>query len=380
MSNEDLGKDVKSKRKHPVVRVVVWVLIWIGVAFLFASQQVASRPFVDGQSVSWSKALQLPLLMAAWWSLMAILVPRVIRRYPLERGSWLFSFCVHLIFASVLSCLFVALCGTVMYVIASNSTYTDYSREWELTWWNIFFAFARITFHSNMLIYFAILAVGQTMDFNRKLRERERQTSQLQVDLISARFDQLRAQLQPHFLFNTLSAITTFVDRDPQTAKKMIVSLSDLLRVVVDQPSARTRRLEEELDFLRKYVEIQSARFGSRFVFEEEVDSCAMDVQIPFLLFQPLVENAIKHGVCETTEVCHVKLSVKVNENRVQIAVSDTGPGSDPETLVEGVGLRNTKSRIAHLYGDEHEFRVESGDSGFIVKIALPARYGREIE
>lgn len=376
MIRVSVESESKPERSHPVVRAIVWILIWIGVAFLFASQQVASRPFLDGQSVSWSKALQLPLLIAAWWSLLAIVVPRVIKRYPLERRSWLFAFCVHLTFATVLSCLFVAICGTVMYLVASNSTYSTSSREWELTWWNIFFAFSRITFHSNMLIYFAILAVGQTIDFNRKLRAREKQNSRLQLDLISARFDQLRAQLQPHFLFNTLSAITTFVDRDPQAAKEMIVRLSDLLRVVVDQPSTRTRRLEDELEFLRKYVEIQTARFGDRFVFDEEVEDQALDVQIPFLLFQPLVENAIKHGVCETSGVCCVKLSVKIIGDRVEIIISDTGPGSDPGTLVEGVGLQNTRSRIRQLYGEEHEFRVDSGESGFTVHVALPARYG----
>lgn len=380
MSHANLEIEVEPKRLNLAIRIVVWILVWIGVAVLLASQQVASQPFVYGQPISWSKALQLPLLMAAWWSMLAIVVPRVIRRFPLEKKSWALSFCVHLLIATFLSCLFVALCGTAMYVIASNSTYSTSSAEWELSWWNIFIAFARITFHTNMLIYFAILAVAQTLDFNKRLREQERETSSLQVDLISARFDQLRAQLQPHFLFNTLSAITTFVDRDPQTAKKMIVRLSDLLRVVVDQPSTKTRRLEEELEFLRKYVDIQATRFGDRFVFREEVEMEAMKVQIPFLLFQPLVENSIKYGVGETTERCEVKLSVQLDGSWIRATISDTGPGMQLDPIVEGVGLQNTRSRIAHLYGEEFEFHVENGDPGFVVKIALPIRYGASDE
>ena len=261
-----------------------------------------------------------------------------------------------------------------MYVIASNSEfdYSESENQWELTWSNMFWAFSRITFHSSMLIYFAILAVGQTLNFNAKLRDRELLTSKLKVDLVSAQLTQLRSQLQPHFLFNTLSAVTTFVDTNPKVAKTLIVRLSELLRAVVDQPSIKTRSVAEEMEFIRKYIEIETIRFGDRLVFEEQIDPEAMQIQIPFLLLQPIIENAIKHGVCELAEPCFVKVSIEVVADRIEIIVSDTGTGFDSDALVEGVGVSNTRSRLKHLYGQEFRFDIENSNRGVSVELSLP--------
>lgn len=346
-------------------------------AFVLASYQVASRPFVGGQPISWSDALPLPIVISLFWGVLSPFILRLVRRVPLDRHHWFPALCMHIVVSSVLSLGFILVCVSVLYLIYSQSTYAA-DREWEVSLWKLFGVFAGITFHTSMLVYFAIVAVGQTFDFYRKIKERETLASRLQVDLVSAQLDQLRAQIHPHFLFNTLSAITTFVDKDPKTAKLMIVRLSELLRVVVDQPTVKTRRLEDELEFLRKYVEIQIVRFGDRFVFEEDIDPKTFELQIPFLLFQPLIENAINHGVCESPAVCVVRLSVQLSLDKVIINIDDTGPGQDLNLMVEGVGIGNTRSRLKHLYGNNHEFKISSNSTGFAIKITLPAQFDEE--
>ena len=354
-------------------RIVGWICLWVVVAILFASHQVASRSFVDGVSVSWSKALQLPILMSLFWGTVSPFVLWLIRRFPLGGRSWLKAATIHVGASTLLSLTFISICVSIISAIAANSTYTADPPAWELTWPNIFIAFARITFHSNMLIYFAILTVGQTVNFYKQMRERDRVAAKLQVDLVSTQLDQLRDQLQPHFLFNTLSAITTYVDEDPNKAKTIILRLSELLRVLVDESNSRTRRFDEELDFLRKYVDIQSVRFGDRFEFSEDVQPGLADVQIPFLILQPLVENAIKHGASETDASCEIKLTAKLADDLMKVEVADTGPGCEPDSIADGVGFGNTKSRLEHLYGDRYSFKAYRRDGQFVVSMTLPA-------
>lgn len=350
----------------------MWFLIWTTVAIVLASHQVASRPFVDGRSLSWRQAILVPLLLSYYWGILSPLIFKTISRFPLERETWKAGLFSHLFLALSFYSVFISIGAGIIFWISSSPSYAAAMTDWEITGWTLVEALSRITFHTSMLIYVGTLAVGQTVDFYRKFQNRESLAAQLKIDLVSEQLEQLRAQLHPHFLFNTLSAITTLIDREPEKAKTTVVRLGELLRMALDNPSAQTRTLEKELAFLRKYIEIQKIRFCEKLIYNEQIDPSVFKFKVPFLLLQPLVENAIKHGVCESPQPCTVRLEISRDPRGLVIKISDTGPGHGAQEIVDGVGLRNTKKRLEHLYGDRYEFIIQNCENGFCVSITLP--------
>ena len=189
--------------------------------------------------------------------------------------------------------------------------------------------------------------------------------------MTEARLEALRLQLHPHFLFNTLNAISAFVEADPERARRMIARLGELLRRTLTAGAAAEVPLSRELDLLAPYLEIQRIRFGDRLSIELDVPDGTGDVLIPALMLQPLVENAVEHGVKRTLEAARVRLSAEQSGDRLRIEIADNGPG--PTGRADGVGLANTRARLAGLYGDAHRLelrRLETG--GTIVTIELP--------
>ncbi|MFO1515179.1 MAG: histidine kinase [Verrucomicrobiota bacterium] len=224
--------------------------------------------------------------------------------------------------------------------------------------------------------YIALIGLAHAGVFHRRYREREQQATLLTSRLNEARLHALQAQLQPHFLFNTLNGIATLLRRDPAKAEDMLLSLSELLRIALSSSHRQEIPLREEMDFLGRYLAIQKMRFGDRIEVIEEVRSDAMDCLVPALLLQPLVENAIRHGLEPSGQPGQLRITGSRDGDWLKLAVEDNGVGMKPNSNNRtGVGLANVRERLATLHGTAYEFELKEGPQGGVaVSIRLPAR------
>jgi len=240
------------------------------------------------------------------------------------------------------------------------------------------YAWLRPWYLNDFIIYLGVLAAGLARAYSLRYRtQREeslRVAAQLRAQLAEARLDALRMQLDPHFLFNTLNAISSLVERDPRGVRRMISRLSDLLRHTIEGSSEQEISLREELDLLRRYLEIMEVRFQGRLEITTDVQERAMDALVPNLILQPIVENAIKHGVNKIDGIGRIALRGRIDGGQLVLSVENNAPlaalgsGDGP-----GVGVRNTRARLAHLYGDEQYFELRAGDGSVtIAEIRLP--------
>jgi len=227
----------------------------------------------------------------------------------------------------------------------------------------------------NLPIYWIIVSIVHALTWYRRSQEGERSALQLEARLADARLDALRMQLHPHFLFNTLNAVSTLVHRDANAADEMIGNLSELLRATLDT-TAQEIPLRQELHFLDRYLEIQQVRFGDRLQVEKEIDAAALDMNVPTLILQPLVENAIRHGIEPQTGQGKLHISASRDDNALHLRVRDNGSGSKPASEAkDGIGIANTRSRLRQLYGQAAQLTLTRAvDGGFIAAIDLPCR------
>jgi len=223
-----------------------------------------------------------------------------------------------------------------------------------------------------------VVGIWSTYNYYQKYRERELQTSQLEARLAQSRLQVLKMQLHPHFLFNTLNAISELTHRDPDAADRMLTDLSDLLRMSFENLEVQEVSLQQELEFLKKYIEIEQMRFHDRLTVELAIAPETLDATVPNMILQPLVENAIKHGISPRASGGRIDIATARNNGHLEITVSDNGlgiPFHDTDGLNEGVGISNTRRRLKHLYGDKHRFEIASGsEHGVTVSLEIPFR------
>jgi signal transduction histidine kinase len=219
-------------------------------------------------------------------------------------------------------------------------------------------------------IYLIVLMAGFARIYYLEKKERQEEAERLEAraesleaQLTEARLEALRMQLNPHFLFNTLHAVSTLVDRDPGGVRRMIARLSELLRHVLDEDAPQEVPLSQELDFLEDYLEIQSIRFQGDLDATIDVPSSLHDAQVPNLILQPVVENAIRHGASQVRGIGRIEVQGRRDDDTLVLTVSDNGPGL-PASPEDGLGLRNVRARLRELYGAEQSLDLTSGDDG----------------
>jgi two-component system LytT family sensor kinase len=246
----------------------------------------------------------------------------------------------------------------------------------------------RLGIINELVIAGAIVAAGLARGASLHYRARKEQATRLQAQLAEARLDALRRQLDPHFLFNTLHAISSLVERDPRGVRRMIARLSELLRHSIEGSAEQEIPLRRELALLEQYLDIMRVRFQGRLEVTTTVDDAALDLLVPNLVLQPLVENAIKHGVSHVEGTGHIAIEARVTGGELVLRVRDDGPGLPDDRVVEepaegeslpraqrGVGLRNTRERLAQLYGDRQRFTLgPAAGGGAVAELAIPVR------
>jgi two-component system, LytTR family, sensor kinase len=212
-----------------------------------------------------------------------------------------------------------------------------------------------------LIMYWLMVFAHSGWHYYRRYREREVQTSELRRELTEARLEALRMQLNPHFLFNTLHAISALIHESPEAADRVVARLSELLRLSLDQSKPQEVPLSEEIGFLEQYLEIEQTRFADRLKVEKQIEPETTDALVPYLILQPLVENAIRHGIEPREEQGKLGIRARRNNGTLELRVTDNGAGlSQQETasLREGIGISNTRSRLQHLYGANCRFEL----------------------
>ena len=365
---------VGGKPKNRLLKWTIIVGFWTFFGLLNASQLYFGLR-MEGMHLPVWRVLGMYLL--GWWAWIPAtpLVLYLARRFPFERGTWWRVLPLHL-----LACVLVsgAHFAFFTYVSLRLSPFGP-SSEPRRSFWELFLGRATSQFHIDLLIYAATLGVSYAVSYYFRFREREFRASQLEAQLAQAQLQTLKMQLQPHFLFNTLNGIAGLVrDSRNKAAVDMLVGLSDLLRYTLENAGKQEVPLKEELEFLELYLDIQQMRFSDRLHVEMYVNPETLDALVPNLILQPLVENAIRHGVSRRAAAGTVGVSVQRDGGLLRIRIYDDGPGlkrDDGGRTVEGVGLSNTRARLTQLYGDRQDFRLSDRDGGGVeATLIIPFR------
>lgn len=308
------------------------------------------------------------LCWAYVWFAVTPLILYSIERIPFTRVHPIRGVVAHSLAAAVIFCvnatIYVPLLRTIVGPDAGGRTVTAEIRHVIAT-----------ELHIGLVIYWLVFGIVRGLDFYLRFRAGEVRAANLQTRLVRAQLDALRMQLHPHFLFNTLNSISVLMRKDVDAADRMLVQLSSLLRVALSANDAHEIRLEQELEILERYLEIEKIRFQDRLTVRIDVDPESLDALVPQLLLQPLVENAIRHGVAEREAGGIVEIRAARQDASVRLQVRDNGPGlqSAPSNRGEGVGLSNLRSRLEHLYGAKASFEArDDADGGAIVTAAFP--------
>jgi signal transduction histidine kinase len=346
--------------------------IWTAIAIMFATSSSAmyalkEEPFPFPQVLFWSAA--------EWylWALLAPVVFRLDRRFPLARETWRRSLPVHLgAWAAMV------VIHETLYVAIERAAGMSVNPPAGFGRHVLLYISKRAAF--DLLVYAALVGVSCFVNIYRRYREREVRASHLEALLSRAQLDALRNQLQPHFLFNTLNTISSLMHSDLAAADRVVSRLGDLLRLSLAHTGQHELTLREELEFLGHYVEIQRSRFRERLSVTVDVPAEALAVRVPAFVLQPLVENAVRHGVEPSQERGRVDVRARRAGDRLRLEVADNGPGL-PETAPPGsgngpgIGLANTRARLAQLYGSAHTLTVANGErGGVVVSMEIPWR------
>jgi signal transduction histidine kinase len=314
------------------------------------------------------------------WALLSLPIIALCRRVRVDRRTWKSAALVHIVAMVMFCAAHIALTTTAATyttrkVMAERAAWgKPYSAViWQTEYKRSFFRFL----DWELLAYAAIAGLSHAVFFSHESHRRELRGAQLEKHLVEAQLQTLQRQLQPHFLFNTLHAISALMHRDVDSADRMLTRLSDLLRMTLDTIGRQQTALKDEIDFLRKYLQIEQARLGDRLIVKWEVDPETLDCQVPNLVLQPLVENAIKHGIAPRSEGGSLTVRARRQGEMLWMEVEDDGSGPSEvglESLQKGIGLTNTRARLSHHYGANYRFEFRKRLESFAVVIALPWR------
>jgi two-component sensor histidine kinase len=307
--------------------------------------------------------------MAAWYPWVG-LTPFVLamgRRFSLERSSPWVALPVHLVAGLAIGAAHLALALAGMRAVSPEPPERSFSvayLDWMLPTYLEF----------TVLIYFAILGLVYAIEYYRRYVRGTVHASRLEAELAKAQLQTLRTQLQPHFLFNTLHAISSLMDEDVRAARRMIARLADLLRTTLETGEQQEVSLLRELETLQLYLDIERERFSDRLRIELDVRPDVLEARVPSLLLQPLVENAVRHGIAPLQRGGRITVSAAREAGSLLLTVEDDGAGALSDAAPrEGVGLRNTRARLARLYPETHDLTIDRPSAGgFRVQVEIP--------
>jgi len=333
-----------------------WTLV--GLSFPFQFYISSAKAGVD---VSWKQAVSYSL--GDWYVFAVLSIPVVwlARHFQFETGKRAKALAAHF---------FGGLAFSLAYMVLRA-----FIGRWQspVSFAEAFLPLLVKTWHFNLLVYWVIVAVSFAFDYYSKYRDRELRAAELEKNLVQAKLQTLQMQLNPHFLFNSLHSISALMHQNVEAADRMIARLSDLLRAALDNSETQEVTLRQELEFVRRFLEIEQIRFGDRLSVKVDVPPDALNALVPNLILQPLVENAIRHGIEPHSKPGLIELRAVHADGILTLDVSDNGHGLAGNQTEEGVGLTNTRARLRTLYGEAYGFEMRSvAGSGLLVRLTIP--------
>jgi two-component system LytT family sensor kinase len=352
------------------VRLALIWAIWTFIGIIFTLQGY----FTSYRSVKPVYFLDSAYLQMTWSYLWALATPLVLfaaSRMPIERNNWIRSSLLHVPISIILSGIVTALGYVVVWL------YWDWPKGMPFSLERMS-RFVVGNFSEGIGIYLLIALTSYAFSYYRQYREGQLRTLQLEAQLSQAQLQALKMQLQPHFLFNTLHSISALLNKDPAAARTMITRLGDFLRLTLENSGSQEVTLQQEMEFLSCYLEIERIRFQNRLVTRMDVDLPTLLAKVPNLILQPIVENAIRHGIAPRSTPGLIEIEAKQQNGTLRIQVRDNGPGLSKHRTSDilfkkGLGLANTETRLERLYGAAHLFDLSNNpDGGLIVTLEIP--------
>jgi two-component system LytT family sensor kinase len=353
-------------RSTSVNRLLVVLAAWTAAGLLLATQAWVSRA-MRGEPIAWLHTLAIWLAWAYLWALLTPLVFRLVNKFPLAHPHRLNDLQVHALASLALAAGNLALFAFVAPLVGAESIGVD--------WLDTYRRLAGTALLLNVPVYWLVVAGLLWQRASGAARDRERDALRLEAQLAEARLGALRAQLQPHFLFNALNTVSVLMHEDVERADRVLVLLSQLLRRGLDPSMSGEVALHEEIAFIDAYLEIEKARFEQRLHYRLDIEPGLLDARVPSLILQPLVENAVRHGLASRVPG-RIEVTARRVGDHLRLAVVDSGRGR-AEGAPDGVGLSNTRARLRLLYGADHGFELTPATGGGLrASLWFPLRVG----
>jgi LytS/YehU family sensor histidine kinase len=353
----------------PVIRWRWIAAIWCAGALFDASQTVLIM-HAEGRHHPWLPLFGTELVSWLPWALATPLVIYLARRYPIVRGMSVRTVGVHLAAFAVISAVAESW-STVLQMLFNPWN----NRQWPtfVDTWTTTLTFQVLTF---LIVYALILTVTYMVDARESMARQITETARLNEELSKAQLAALRRQIEPHFMYNALNSIAGLVrDHRNDAAVSMIVGLSEFLRRSAEDSHRSQVALREEVEYLQRYLDIQKVRFGERLQVSVDIPAELLGAQVPNLLLQPLVENAIKHGISKRVAGGNVRVAGACTNGNLYLSVYNDGPSlpADWEATSTGVGIANLRTRLQILHGNESELQLKRATPGGVeVVVTLP--------
>jgi signal transduction histidine kinase len=360
---------IRIRQRRWVRLAAIWG-IWTFIGAVFTLQGYFTS-YRSERPMLFTDSLYIQMTWAYLWALATPLVLWAAARLPIERSNWIRSTLLHIPISIVLSVVATAL-GRVLIWLNFG-----YRMGKPLTFESIT-TFVVSNFSEGIGIYMLIALSSYAYSYYTRFREGQLRTLQLEAQLSQAQLQALKMQLHPHFLFNTLHSISALLNKDVAAARKMITQLGDFLRLTLENSGAQEVTLKQEMEFLTCYLEIERIRFQNRLVTRMDLGEQTLHAKVPNLILQPIVENAIRHGIAPRSSPGLIEIEAKQLNGTLRIQVRDNGPGlpehrTSQNQFKKGLGLANTETRLKRLYGADHLFDLSNDPAGgLIVTLEIP--------
>jgi signal transduction histidine kinase len=349
--------DVATEKISRLTEVVIIIVVWLVLSVIIAAQRYADSAQL-GLHASFQVFLVWSLAIWSYWAVVSPVIFRLGRRFPLDKQHRFSSVAMHFLFAFAFGLAHLAIFAW------AGTLFAPPHPGQKLNFQSEFSGSVRLLLYLELIFYWSILMAGTARDSYRKYAEHELAAKELETKLGQAQMQALKMQIQPHFLFNALNTIAMLIrNRENDQAVQMVAGLGDLLRWSLNDNSAQEVTLSSELDFIGRYLAIEQFRFPDRLRVEIDVPKDLLTASVPNLILQPLVENAIRHGIAKSSTGGRLHISAKQQNGWLELSVQDDGPGIPSGWALDqqqGIGLENTRSRLEKLFHNQYEFIVQN--------------------
>jgi two-component system, LytTR family, sensor kinase len=365
--SEDASRAEQLLQKRSVRLGLIWG-VWTIVALFFTGQ--VYMMYYTEKRIGFGKVFFMQASACYLWAFATPLVLWLARRFRIDRNNWRSRVILHTMVSLALSAFLISLHFVIYMAFVGRASELTALRTFQYVFYNL---------DRWLLTYWLIVLMSHAFNYYNSYRKGELKSSQLKTQLVQSQLEALKMQVHPHFLFNTLHSISALLNKDTEAARRMITRLGDFLRMTLENAGTQEVTLQQEMEFLNGYLEIERIRFQDRLITLVEVDPEVLDVRVPNLILQPIVENAMRHAINRDCNCRHVEILAARRNGLLRIQVKDNGPGlcADQDFVShrgKRVGLTNTKARLERLYGTKHRFELTNNPAGgLVVTMEIPA-------